>query len=281
MHLKTLLAMLGSGLLLSACSVPYFSGETIDGSGTQSTVVYDVSDFDALSVRADLDVVVEIVDGSKTLVEITIDDNLHEELDVDVNDGALIIQPEADKLLRHTKQVVVRIEGQDLDKFQAASDSRLTVEAPLADAIRLEASSDARILAIVDVDKLDISARSDGRIDVTGRADDLSVNSSSDAVVRVDVDSARSSIEARSDSQIELDGTVKQVDVSTSSDASVKIRSTQIVDVSVEASSDSIIEVSASGTVTGQARSDSKMRVGGDARVEVTKSSDGTIERLR
>lgn len=239
---RVLLAMVGvSAVALSGCGFPWGPDETVQGSGELSTEIYRVASFDALSVQSDLDVRVEFGDGDQQLVEITIDENLHEQLAIEVTDRALLIRPKPNKRLEPTEQITLYLDGYDVVEFRASSDAHLTAEPPAAQSLVLNASSDAKIDLSVDVDQLSISASSDSEVNVNGRSGDLSIAASSDAVVRVDAEA---------------------------------------VNASVDASSDAIIEVVASGRVTGRAQSDGEIKVRGEATIDVQTSSDGRVERV-
>lgn len=76
-------------LILAVVLIPFAGCQMIKGSGVPTTIKHTVSDFDSVSFGGSGSV--EITVGQPKSVEITIDDNLHENVTVKVKDGQLVV----------------------------------------------------------------------------------------------------------------------------------------------------------------------------------------------
>ena len=239
------LAGLSAGaLLLSACSGADLTFEwdvdSIDGSGTVTTEVYAASDFTDIEVCCDLDVRFEIADGPEK-VEIAIDDNLHQHLDIKVEDGDLEIKPKRNTHLDPTSEVIVTISGYEIDGLSVDTSSNVTGEFPATDSFWIQADTDANVSIEVDTDVLDVSADTSADVVVSGRAD----------VVDADVDT----------------------------DADVDLLDLVVVDARIKADTSANVDLAASGTVTGSVDTDADLHVWGDATIDVETDTGGKVHR--
>lgn len=241
-------ALLFGGLFLGAVGLSACSGAEIDfsfntdseeGSGDLTTQAYDVSEFEGISVCCGLDVEIEFEEASTQSVEITIDDNLHEFLDIEVRDSTLRIEPENDVNLDSKDPVLVTITGPDLEALEVSAGSNVTAVWPTVASLDLDVDAGADVTLTVDTDMLTVDADAGTDVTLDGRAD----------IVVVTADAA----------------------------ADVRLTAVKVKDATLEASAGSDIEIEASGTITGSADAGSDIDIWGDpdrVDIDVDVSSD-------
>lgn len=76
-------------LILTVLAIPFTGCDMIKGSGNSKTVTHSVDDFDSVSFGGSGDI--EITVGQPKSVEVTIDDNLQDNVTIEVKDGKLKI----------------------------------------------------------------------------------------------------------------------------------------------------------------------------------------------
>lgn len=230
-------------LALSACDGGLsltWDGETIDGSGTVTTEVYDVSDFTEIEVCCDLNVRFEFEEGPKR-VQIAIDDNLHGYLDIEVDGNELEIKPDDNTHLDSTGEVIVTITGYEVEGLIVDTASDVSGIFPATDAFTVEADTAADVSIEIDTDRLTVSADTSADVTVAGRAD----------VVDVKADTA----------------------------ANVDLVDLKAVDASVQADTAASVEINASGSVTGGADTGADIYIWGNPTIDVESDTGANVER--
>ncbi len=158
----------------TACNADFSIGE--EGSGVTRTVSFDVESFDELDVSDGFDVEVIVGDGPAT-VEVTVDDNLVDDLDVgidgdrlkigwdrgrrtpEVSPTAVVTMPSLSRL-DASGAAQVSVEGLDVDRLSvdtsgaAGTDLEGTIAQLTFDG---SGASDLRVLGSVDQATLDLS----------------------------------------------------------------------------------------------------------------------------
>lgn len=237
-------ALSAGALVLSACSGADLTFEwdvdSIDGSGTVTTEVYDVSDFTEIEVCCDLNVRFEIENGPEK-VEIAIDDNLHQHLDIEVKGNELEIKPDNNTHLDPTSEVVVTITGHEIDGLMVDTSSDVSGVFPATESFTVTADTSADVSIEVDTDRLDVSADTAANLSVFGRAD---------AVV-----------------------------VSADTAADVDLIDLKVVDANVQADTSANVDLTASGTVTGEVDTSADLHVWGNPTIDVSTDTNGKVHR--
>ncbi|MBC8425944.1 DUF2807 domain-containing protein [bacterium] len=126
-------AILAAALVVASAAVAGVHWhDAIEGSGDMETRAYDLKDFQVIELTGALDI--EVVFGDKQSVEVTLDDNLFENLEIDVKGKTLVIgwaeecDPDADSrvaiALRRLDAVTIKgagdieIKGFKGDRFE-------------------------------------------------------------------------------------------------------------------------------------------------------------------
>ena len=156
----------------TACSLSFSLGT--DGSGVPETVTYDFDSFDEVDISSSFEARITIADGPPT-VEVTVDDNLVDKLDVEVDndelnvgfDGWDNIDTNVDPIVVITMPSVVGLDlsGASFAEVDGVDSSALSVS--------LSGASNATIDGSVDTLKVDGSGAS--HISVEGTTDELNV----------------------------------------------------------------------------------------------------------
>jgi hypothetical protein len=159
-----------------------FSKDTIEGSGDMETRELDLKEFDAIDVGGAFDL--EITLGNEQKVVMTIDDNLWDNLEAEVNGGTLEIgwdkscSPEGD-----SKVVIVVRELKAIDIHGAAE---VEIADYRGDAFEFNVSGAAELEMDGQVDNLEINVSGAGEIDtreLKAKSVEISVSGAGEAKV--------------------------------------------------------------------------------------------------
>ncbi len=165
-------------LVLGACAVAALTAcgaiVGIDGSGVAETTSYEFDSFDEVDVSNAFEVEITIVDGPPS-VEVTVDDNLVEHLDVDVDSGRLEIgwrrgtfDPDV--------QPFAAVTMPSLTALELSGASSATVEGAEGASLRLELSGASSVAVDGDVERLDVDGSGASALTYRGRADDVTLD---------------------------------------------------------------------------------------------------------
>ncbi len=231
-----LLSLGGVAFAISACDVTIGPGE--DGSGVAETVVYEFDDFDQISVGGAFEADITVGDGP-TSIEVTVDDNLVDDLDVEVDDGRLEIG---------WKQNI----NPDVQPTVAISVPNLT-------AVDISGATEATIVGVdAEVFSLDGSGASD--IEAGGDFGQL----------ELDLSGA---------SNLELDGTVDEMTADFSGASSADLTEVEAGGVALDLSGASSVQFESVGPVSGEISGASELTVPDGVPLEVETSGASSIKR--
>ena len=145
MPLRTIALAVATLLLLAG---PAAAREALEGSGELETRTLDLAEFTKIDLGGAFDVTVAV--GRDQKVEITVDDNLWENLDATVDDGRLAI--DWDRNCRPTDGCTVRITMARLEEFNLHGAGDVDIRGLGGDALTfyLRGAGDARLAGQVD-----------------------------------------------------------------------------------------------------------------------------------
>ena len=157
---------------VSACGLSFALGT--DGSGVPETVTYEFDDFDEVDISSTFEAQITIADGPPT-IEVTVDDNLIEKLEVEVDDDELNVGFDGWDNIDTNVDPVVVITMPALAELDLSGASFAEVDGVGSSAlsVNLSGASDATIDGSVDTLKVDGSGAS--HISFDGSADELTV----------------------------------------------------------------------------------------------------------
>jgi hypothetical protein len=161
MKTKIALFILSLAFGLTAC------GEHIEGNGNVAEVTHQVSDFEEISISGVFEV--ELIPGG-SYVEVITDENLHEHINVSVEDGELHIDTD-DKMLE-AETLKLRIAYEHLEEIEVAGAVHLYSSKPiLSDRFEFEVAGACDADLLVQVDELEMAIKGGGEINVGGSCD--------------------------------------------------------------------------------------------------------------
>lgn len=177
--MKTIAKLTLVGILFMSLSSCVFEG--VKGNKNVTSQTRNISsDFDAISVSRGLDVYLTI--GFSTSLEIEADENLHEIITTEVEDGVLKIS--ADKNIRSAKSKKIYVTAKSINEIKATSAAEIRSENTIeADELRLVATSAAELRLSVEANNISCSSTSAAEVRLEGRAENLTVKSTSAAEV--------------------------------------------------------------------------------------------------
>jgi Putative auto-transporter adhesin, head GIN domain len=179
--MRKLLALVGVfGLLASACAGTLGIGdETVQGSGTITTVAVAVAGFGRVLLAGQGEVAIAL--GTAPGLTIETDDNLHEYIEVEVDDNTLVISTRDGFTLDPSDEITYRVVAVSFDTLELSGSGRITAPALTAATmdVTLSGSGDIRFGAI-DVGDFSVDIPGSGVVSAsgTGLNGDLTVSGS-------------------------------------------------------------------------------------------------------
>lgn len=162
-------------LLLSSC---LFLGPSIKGNGNVTEEVRQVSEFNQIEVSRGMNVY--ITQGSPAKVVVIADNNLHEVIITEVEDGVLKVY--VDENIRWAKEKKVMVTVEKLTKVETTSGSNgYSQNQIMSDNLELSASSGANLHIEVNAKQLKADCSSGANITLSGLAKDAELEGSSGA----------------------------------------------------------------------------------------------------
>jgi hypothetical protein len=156
-------------LLTTSCCI-------VTGSGNPITDTFDYSDFTELEIHNGFQV--EVEKSSNFSIEITIDDNLQEELVVEKSDSNLIIRLQ-DLKVYSSVTLIARVTMPDISRLDLSGGSQANVTGfDLSHDLSLGMSGGSRIDGDISADDVDIDMSGGSRIELDGVADNLQADAS-------------------------------------------------------------------------------------------------------
>ncbi|WP_430928965.1 head GIN domain-containing protein [Polaribacter marinivivus] len=176
---KKLLALLFVSVLMSSCNVNMFNRVN----GNRNVVTADRSTsqkFTKIKVSTGLDLYLS--QGSKNKVTLEADENLHDIIITEVNDGVLKIYSEKNIWQAKARKVYVTVKN--LEGLTATSGSDVYTEDVLkVETIKVSATSGADIRIALDADTVETSATSGSDIRISGTANNHTSSANSGASI--------------------------------------------------------------------------------------------------
>ena len=197
-------------LLLVLTSSCMFDG--VKGNRIVKTTKRNISsDFEAISVSNGIDVYLTM--GSSTTLSLEADENLHDIIQTEVEDGVLRIY--ADQNIWSAKRKRIYLSAQDINEIRTTSGAELITENTLkSDELSISVTSGAQVRMTVDVDNLSCSTTSGADARLEGRANHFVARSTSGSDIKA------SSLEAKTCEARVTSGADISVNVSEELDAS-------------------------------------------------------------
>lgn len=139
------------------------------------------SDFDAIKVSNSLEVYLTI--GNSTSLEIEADENLHDVIITEVEDGVLKIFSERN--IRSAKSRKIFVTAERIKEIKATSAAEIRSENTIeTEDLKIKATSAANLRLMVNVDNLTCSSTSAAEVRLEGKAEKMILKSTSAAEVR-------------------------------------------------------------------------------------------------
>jgi hypothetical protein len=235
----TVVSLLALIALITACSINIDLGDGIDGSGNVETRAFDLSGFDKLAIGSafEVDVSIDLSAGYK--VEVTVDDNLFDELIIEVDNNTLQIRTRSGSRLRSNDGLKATVVLPSLSSVDASGASDVTVLAAGTHVAELEASGASKI-RVIDLDAADMKIDASGasKLELGGvraGALDLDVSGASNVDLEdLPVDTADVSVSGASEIKF---GSTAEVTGDLSGASTILVRDATYVDVDTSGSS--------------------------------------------
>ncbi|WP_313804139.1 head GIN domain-containing protein [Flavobacterium sp.] len=165
-------------VLFGSCNMNMNLGglKKVEGNGNVMTKSRDVSDFTSVSASNGLEVI--LVQGPTSEIKVEADENLHQHIKTEVNEGELKIFTDAN--LRNAKEKKVYVQLAKLNTLESSSGASVTSKNAFDNtSMNVSSSSGSEIDLKVNVASLNCQSSSGSEIKVSGKADKLDTESSS------------------------------------------------------------------------------------------------------
>ncbi len=210
----------------------------LDGvKGNRNVVTQDrtiSSDFDAIHVSYGIQV--ELTMGSSTSLTVEADENLHDIIRTEVEDGVLRIY--AEKNIFSSKKRTVYLSAEKMNEIKATSGA---------------------------------SVRSENRI----KSEDMVVKTTSGANVNLNLEAVNVSCSSTSGSNIRLEGTAEKLIASSTSGANLRAKNLEVKVCEAKATSGSVMSVKATQELDARATSGGNISCSGNPEIVKKSSSSG------
>lgn len=158
------------GLFFSGSACNFSGNNVVRGDGDPVTQTYHISFFDNIEFTGAYNVV--LTEGNEALVTIETDSNLHELLDVYVEQETLHISTKREQALRPTKMDVV-IVYQELDRIEVSGACKITSnETLVAENMAFDLSGASDVELTLEVSSLSTQVAGAGNISFQGTANE-------------------------------------------------------------------------------------------------------------
>lgn len=279
---KILIAVLLLSAIISvgSCIYTIAGARTLKGSGKLITQTVAAPSFD--KVKASRSVTVIITDKVSDKLLIEADDNIMQYVTTEVKDSELkiSIDKSIDRFDRVSVTVSVPANGH-IRSLQASSAANIVTEVALsADEFELDASSAAKITAMVTARECTIDASSAARIIATVTSDECKIDASSASDIEADVTTSHCLADASSAAKIQLTGSAQNSTVEISSAASYRAPEFTVANYTIAASSGSNASILCTKELNASASSGASIRHAGEGTGNIRTSSGGSISSL-
>lgn len=176
-HITKIVIAAAVALLVSSCNMNMASLKKVEGSGTVKTEFRKLSDnITSIEVSNGLEVIVQ--QDQNAAMKIEADDNLHEHIKTEIENGKLKIY--ADVNIRNAKAKKVYIKIPKIDAIETSSGASISNSKELeGQNIALSASSGSEMNLKLNYVSVNCDSSSGSEIILSGKADDLKTESSS------------------------------------------------------------------------------------------------------
>lgn len=220
---------LAAFVLATATACNHWTG--IEGSGIAETTIFNLDDFDEIEVSGAFVVELSVEDGPTT-VEVTIDDNLVEHLEVDVDDGRLTI-------------------GMDGTSFHTRTAPTAVVSMPRLSEVDVHGASQLTASGVDTGEDLSVEVGGASQAAIDGRFAKLEVEAGEASFVVLTGDAESSSLDAGGASSIDLGGlSTGAVDVDLRGASSVEVGQATRADGELSDASHLSVPAEVSGSIS-------------------------------
>ena len=159
---KTLIIIVLISLLLSACSAPFGSTQTIKGSGVMASETRAVSGFDAIELAGSADVTIHF--GEEESLVIEAEDNLLPVIETNVRGSKLVIRFKPLTTVEMTEPIRVTITMKKLTEASIPGSGNIVISGLSGEKVKLELPGSGNITANGSVDSVNITLPGSGNI---------------------------------------------------------------------------------------------------------------------
>jgi len=231
----------------------------VNGNGTVTTETRTVADFDEVSAATGLHVV--FTQGPKS-VKVTADENLHEYILTEVNNGKLTVKRKNNTYFKRYKTIMVYVSTPEIYGLYASSGGEL--------------ETDER----VSTKSMNLRASSGGSLDVDVTSETIDMDSSSGSSLKATVKAETLDASASSGSNTKISGTANKATVDVSSGANISAKELTAIDCTASASSGGGVTITVTNQLDGRASSGGSVGYWGNpSQVDKNTSSGGSVSK--
>jgi hypothetical protein len=208
-------------LVLSSCR--FLGGERVEGNGHITTQQRNAGRFDGVDASGAVEV--RLRQDAATSVRVETDENLQEYIDVHVEGGTLVVEPEHGFSLDPSRKIVVYASAPDFKTLEVSGASHLISDAPLnGDRLQVIASGASEVKLDVKLSKLETESSGASVIQYRGSAATVSTQASGASKIRcMDLATDETTLDLSGACNAEVTAT-KQLNIEASGASDVRYR---------------------------------------------------------
>ena len=146
----------------------------VKGNGNITTKTVTTSDYDQVKVVGSL--TVDLVSGNEGSISVTADDNLHEYIEIESNDGVLKVKMKKGVSYSSKHDIVVKVPFKDLSEVSLTGSGDVRSESPIKGSnLSLMVTGSGDMVLAVDGDTVDAKITGSGDMKLSGSANNLEV----------------------------------------------------------------------------------------------------------
>lgn len=159
---------------VSPMEAQVFGSKKISGNNDVKTRTVTTSDYDAISVTGSMDV--ELVSGNEGNIKVTTDENLHEYLVIESNDGILKIKTKKNVSLRTKKGIHITVPFNDINELNLKGSGDIKTKNTIkTSGFDVDLTGSGDILLDIEANEINAKVTGSGDLELTGRVTDLEV----------------------------------------------------------------------------------------------------------
>lgn len=262
-------------LLVCLSSFVVFSQDKVKGNGVNTMIETKIDDFKKIILNNDFEVT--LIKSESSRIEIETDENLHEEIEISVNDSILTLETSV-KLRPKNKLDVTIFCSHNLDEIELNDDSKITslrtVDVDdllliINDKSKASLTVKSNYFKLINKNEAKMQLKSNSLIDIESKVIDLNLAESANSLITLKTDSLH--INLKKHAFLELNGDARLAVIHTQNNTDLKAKDFNVKEIELTTKDNAKTEVNAIEKITIEAFDKSATELYGDPEITLKK----------